>query len=115
MKKDYLIAINNDLFDIADRLKSVNPCYKVFYNVAKSRYEVHSDGKHAEENTLAFVVPYESLDARTIEYAQKTSVANVSKLVKKMEENNRRAEQRALKDAVDEAMAQVESCLVRGD
>lgn len=107
MKNNYLIAITEDLFDIADRLRSVNASYKVYYNSAKNRYEVHSDEKHGDKDTLAFVVPYDGLDARTIEYAQKTSVANIKMLLEEIEQSNRQREKDAERDTVNKIFAEV--------
>lgn len=62
--------VTDDVFFIASRLKETDPSYFVVYNLLKSRYEVHS--KEQRGNTLCFVVPYDRLDARTLEYAKRT-------------------------------------------
>ena len=108
MKNNYLIAVTDDLFDIADRLKTVNPAYSVFYNVVCRRYEVHSGVRRGETSTLAFVVPYDELDARMVEYAQKTSVANAARLIEEMQRNNDAVELTAEKIAVEQTMARLD-------
>lgn len=65
------VRITDDVFFIASRLKEVDPTYYVVYDTEKRRYEVHSDGQRG--NTLCFVVPFGRLDARTVEYARRTS------------------------------------------
>ena len=70
-----LIEITDDLFDISRRLKSVDEDYRLYYNGAKRRYEVHNRKQCG--STLAFVVPFEELDARTVEYARKTRAENI--------------------------------------
>lgn len=64
------IKITDDVFFIASRLKEVDPTYYVVYDPDRRRYEVHSDGQRG--NSLCFVVPYDRLDARTIDYALRT-------------------------------------------
>ncbi len=70
MDRSYLRPVTDDVFFISSRLKEIDPSYYVVYNLLKSRYEVHS--KEQRGNTLCFVVPYDRLDARTLEYAART-------------------------------------------
>lgn len=100
-----LIEIRNDLFDIADRLKSINSGYKVFYNKEKDRFEVHNTNCHPV--SLAFVVPYDELDSRTVDYALFTRVQNADALFKEVEENNRLAEAAENKRQVEQIMEKV--------
>ncbi len=81
-----LVLIQNDLFDIADRLKSINNGYKVYFNKIKQRYEVHNSYQHGD--TLAFVVPFDRLDARTVSYALETRVENADKIFEQTEKYN---------------------------
>lgn len=82
----YLIPIKNDLFNIANRILAVCANYKVFFNAKTRKYEVHNFAQRP--NTLAFVVPYNALDARTVQFARYTHVNNVKKLLSDMEKNN---------------------------
>ena len=79
-----MIEITNDLYDISSRLRSVNDSYRLFYNTQKCQYEV----KNCTTGALEFVVPYDELDARTIDYARYTSVANADKVFEDIEKNN---------------------------
>ena len=79
-----MIEITNDLFDIAWRLRALNDCYRLYYNVRKCRYEV----KNHNTGALEFVVPYDELDARTVEYARYTSIGNAAMVVDDIEKNN---------------------------
>lgn len=83
-----LTPITNDLYDIAARLRTINDGYRVFRNNALNRYEVHDVAQHG--NTLAFVVPYHELDARTIDYALYTRRQNADNVLADIEKNNRR-------------------------
>lgn len=101
-----LIEINNDLFDVAARLKSVNWNYRLYYNKLRDRFEVHN--LLQRPNTLAFVVPYDDLDARTVEYARFSSVQNAQKLFRDIEKNNENLEKEAQKRSVETIMSKLE-------
>lgn len=88
---DNLIELTDDLFDIGWRLKAVNPDYIVVFNMTKKRFEVHN--KSLCKHSLAFVVPYDELDCRTVEYALKTRVENVEKLLCELETYNKQKQQ----------------------
>lgn len=79
-----MIEIINDLYDIASRLRSVNDSYRLYYNTQKQRYEV----KNCNTGMLEFIVPYDQLDARTVEYARYTSVGNAEQIFSDIEKNN---------------------------
>ena len=94
-----LKVITNDLYDIADRLRAVNENYVLYYNTDKLRFEVH-DGK---KDRLEFVVPFEELDARTVEYAMYTRVENSKRIFEEMEEANRRLDKDQARLALERA------------
>lgn len=93
-----LIKITNDLFDVAARLKSVNEGYVTYYNPAKSRYEVY-DG-----DNLAFVVPYDELDCRTVDYARKTSRQNADRIFEEIERNNQAVAKQSAKNVLNQTL-----------
>ncbi len=97
----HLIKITSDLFDIAARLKSVKPTYVVYYNTKFNRYEVY-DG-----NSFAFVVPYGELDARTVDYAQMTSVHNAAKIFAEVERNNKTVTEQFIRSAANGAVSKL--------
>lgn len=80
MDRSHLRAVTDDLYFIASRLKAIDPSYYVVYNLVRERYEVHSNEQKG--NTLCFVVPYNVLDARTLEYAARTRNPSFGKLPK---------------------------------
>ena len=55
--------IYHDLFHIAERILQIDPAYEIYWHGEKERFEVFWHGK------LAFVVPFETLDVRTLVYA----------------------------------------------
>ena len=107
-----LIPITNDLFNIANRLKSINPYFQLYFNKLLGRFEVHSSCQHP--NTLSFVVPYEQLDARTVELALQSRTEHADKIFYQVEQHNKLVEKHALDDAVDNGMAAIEDALSSG-
>ena len=70
-----LQKVRHDLFNIAARLKSVDRRYELFFNRKKNRYEIYANG------AMQIALPFERLDARAIEYARKTRLENLNKLI----------------------------------
>ena len=103
---DGLIEIRNDLFDIAARLTSVNENYRLYYNKKSDRYEVHNIAQ--KPLTLAFVVPYSELDARTVEYARFSAVQNAEKVFADIEKSNEKLEKEVYRRTFNRAMSTVE-------
>lgn len=79
------IQIINDVFDIVNRLKEIDESYYVVYDNMKKRFEVWSDDLI---NTMCFVVPFDSLDYRTINYAYMTNSNNAQKIYDEIEKFN---------------------------
>ncbi|HEY8419523.1 MAG TPA: hypothetical protein VIL03_03725 [Clostridia bacterium] len=73
------IKIENDLYDIANRLKAIDSGYFVLYDTARKKYEVHNSNNIG--GTYCLTVPYEKLDARTIDFVQKTRRERFDKLL----------------------------------
>jgi len=86
-----MILITKDLFGIASRLKKINCRYRVFYNNRHGRFEVHT-------SALEFIVPYERLDCRTIEYALRTRKQNLDNLEREIESKNKKTEGEAVRN-----------------
>ena len=99
MKKAYLIPVKNDLFDVANRLREIDANYCLYFNKMLGRFEVHNKAQRG--NTLAVIVPYKQLDARTIHFVQKTRVENANRLFAEMEKQNAKAESDAVSKARD--------------
>lgn len=106
---DNLVAVTNDLFDVAGRLKSVDEHYSVFYNKSSGKYEVHHSAQKG--GSLAFVVPFDELDCRTVEYAQKTSKRHMRQIFDEVEKQNADAEIAARKKSADKILARAEKTL----
>ena len=94
-----LKLITNDLYDVAARLKSVKESYAVYYNTERERFEVHDNVK----NCLEFVVPYDELDARTVDYAWYSRIENAKRIFAEMERHNERLEREQASRALEHA------------
>lgn len=99
MANAYLTPIKEDLFDVAKRLRQIDANYRLYFNQLLGRFEVHN---HAQRgNSLAVVVPYDKLDARTITLVRKTRVENAKRLLAEMEKANAKAENDAVSRVVE--------------
>lgn len=92
-----MIEITNDLFGIAERLKAVDDEYRLFYNTARSRYEVFKRGSRA------FIVPFSELDARTLDYAWRTR-NDINGVVAEIEQHNNRLDEQAAQAATNKLL-----------
>lgn len=81
------IEVKNDLFDIANRIKQIDPKYFVVFNIVTKKFEVHY--KRAK-NTYELTLPYDALDARAVDFVQKTKVENSKKIFEEMELQNQK-------------------------
>ena len=99
-----LKLITDDLYDVAARLRSVKESYAVYYNTELERYEVHDSARKC----LEFVVPFDELDARTVEYARYSRVENAKRIFAEMEEYNERLEKQRAKETIERAATLLE-------
>lgn len=81
-----MIKIVCDLFDIAQRLKGIDDKYILFYNRKRAKFELHREdyGRVGYQLTL----PYDSLDARTLNFCLKTRVERREQLMKELDREN---------------------------
>jgi len=101
---DGLIRIDEDLFDIAKRLKEIDSRYILYRNAKSDRFEIHADG------ALQIAVPFKELDARTLELARSTRIENADKLVAELDEHNRKLKcekERCAKDGIIKRVEEV--------
>jgi hypothetical protein len=86
----YLIYVDGDIYGITERVKEIDPSYFVMFNPRTQQYELHS--WEQEDGTLCLNLPFDELDSRTLERAQKHRVENIEKIMSEMEANNARIE-----------------------
>ncbi|MCQ2382278.1 MAG: hypothetical protein MJ060_00320 [Clostridia bacterium] len=74
--------IYHDLYHIAERILQIDPLYEIYWHGELERFEVFWHGK------LAFVVPFDALDVRTLTYAQRTRRENADDIEREIDEGN---------------------------
>lgn len=103
MNKERLIVVENDLFSVADRIKSIDDKYKIYYNGESRKFEVRS----AADGSLQVTIPYDSLDSRAVDYVRKTRIERMDALIEEIERANAVAEQNAIAKATEKALSQL--------
>ncbi len=102
--------VTGDLYDIADRLKEIDPDYFVFYSYVKHRYEVHVRGQKG--GTFALAVPYDKLDERTLRLVRRSRRERADEYLAELERENARLKRNEYDRAVDNAAAAAEKILM---
>jgi len=97
LHKPWMRHIHDDVLGIATRLRMIDDGYFILFNIMSGKYEVHNTYNRGN-NTHSFTVPFNTLDVRTIDHCQKTRIENSDKLIKQMEEHNKRIDETRLKD-----------------
>lgn len=100
-----LLKIDEDLFDIAHRLKEVDDRYELYFNRRKARFEIHADG------ALQLAVPYDRLDARTIQLAKSTRLEYAENLLASIERENEAIKRKENLVATEKILQEVERVL----
>lgn len=102
--------IKNDLFSIARRIKEIDRNYRIAFNTLTDKFEVHNV---RQPDTLCLVLPYDRLDARTIQLVRKTRVSRADELIEEMERSNQQLEKDQEYAIKQKVMAQVEEVLCK--
>jgi hypothetical protein len=102
-------TITGDLYDITNRIREVDESYYIVRNYCKLRWEVHSRAQKG--HPLCFVVPYQRLDARTLELARRTRVERVQTLIAEMDAANALMQKRENGIIVDKAKGELDELL----
>ena len=105
------IRIENDLFGIAARLKSIDEGYFVVFNTLRGVFEVHNDRQRG--NTFSLSVPYPSLDVRTVQLVQRTRAENAKRLFAELEAENAALEKETKARMVKKAARETERLLIK--
>ena len=83
------IKIDSDVFNITRRIKEIDNSYFVMYNLSSHKYEIHSS---KNKSTYCLTVPYNQLDARTIELIHKTAIRNYDAIMREIDLHNSKIE-----------------------
>ena len=99
-------VIEDDLFGICARLKSIDDGYFVFRNYVTGKFVVHNS--KCRPNTLCLVLPYDELDERTVRRVRYTAAERAQKIVEDMERANALAAAREAKAKADAILSAVQ-------
>lgn len=97
--------IDDDLFGIARRLKSIDDGYYIVLNYKTGKFEVHNS--KCAPRTLCLVLPFETLDERTVRKVNMTRAERVEELLREAERNNELLERRSKSAALDRILSAV--------
>lgn len=96
-------VIEDDMLGVCARLRSIDDGYFVFLNYKTGKFEVHN--RHDSPNTLCLVLPYDTLDERTVRKVMSTRAERVAELVARLDAENERLRRDALSRAVNAVVA----------
>ena len=80
------IRINNDLFDIASRVKEIDPRYEIYFETESQKFTLWAEGKRQ------LTLPFENLDERALVYTRKTRIENMEEVIKEIDSGNEKHE-----------------------
>jgi len=98
--KDRLPVLNN-VYDIPVRLKEVNRDFFVMFNTRIQKFEVHCASQPFD--TLACVLPFDELDARTIQYVREFSRERTEHIAEEIDRYNEEIDRREQAAVIDKA------------
>lgn len=98
MEKSF--EIESDCLDIIRRIKEIDKGYYVVYNSDKRVFELHN--REQGRNSYCLTFPYDALDERCYLHVLKTRVRNSDALFQEMEEENKRNQQRQIKEVLND-------------
>lgn len=90
------IKIKNDLFDIADRIKEINPLLEICYDTEKGKFLI------MKGSMVYATIPYASLDVRALDYAYEVRPDNIDNLISEIDKFNETKRRDSVKDTQDE-------------
>ncbi|MBR4270601.1 MAG: hypothetical protein IKQ31_02875 [Clostridia bacterium] len=80
-----LVKIENDAFNIAERIKKINPHYFVVYNTERHVFEVHNSRQYSSSFCITCDL---GLNYSVISKLRKTKIENLDKIMREIDENN---------------------------
>lgn len=92
-------VIDDDMFGVCRRLKTIDDGYFVFLNYVTGKFEVHN--RRSRPNTLCLVLPYETLDERTVNRVLYTRAERMREILEQMERENAALERERKRKAID--------------
>jgi hypothetical protein len=96
-----LIPVETNVYCIPERLKEIDPDFYVVFNTETQKFELHREN-HTWD-TLELNIPYDELDARTIELVKKNKIENAKKIFAEIDKHNEMLQKKRWEEAIDEA------------
>ena len=93
------------MFGVCRRLKAIDDGYFVFLNYKTGKFEVHNRRSHP--NTLCLVLPFETLDERTVNRVLYTRAERAEQIMEQMERENAARERERKRKAMDAILSSV--------
>ncbi len=101
-----IIKIENDLFDLNNRIKEIDEGYFIAFNTKTKNFEVHNSFQ--PYSTFCLLVPKNKLNAALLEYVRKTRSSRQKKLLEEMEKSNAKLEKEGRTKIIEEAAEKFE-------
>ena len=79
------IKIDNDVFEITQRIKEIDDGYYIVFDTKKSRYELHNIN---QPYTYCLTYPYGNLDSRLLDMILYTNINNIDNILNDIDNNN---------------------------
>ena len=99
-------VVTGDLYGISERIKEIDENYFLYYSYRTHRYEVHNSNQRG--HSLSLVLPYETLDERTLRHVRRTRSERAKELFDEMEKENQKVEKENLRALVKEKEKEME-------
>lgn len=99
-------VIEDDLFGICRRLASIDDGYFVFLDYKTGKFEVHN--RRNSPSTLCLVLPYDTLDERTVERVLYTRAERVKQIIARMDSENAKIKEAQTKRAIEKIADEAE-------
>lgn len=90
------IKIENDVYDIAARIKAIDENYEVYFDTDLQKFTIWAFGIRQT------VLPYDELDIRALDYVWYTRRENAENVLKELDEENERERLKERKKTRDE-------------
>ncbi|MCL2255829.1 MAG: hypothetical protein FWC11_03105 [Firmicutes bacterium] len=98
--------ITEDTFNIASRLKNIDSTYFLVFNHKTRKFEVHS--REQRGNSLCLILPFSTLDERTLIHVKKTRSENRKQFLIEMEKENEKIEKEKIEKVAKNAEKETE-------
>lgn len=93
------IKIENDVFEITQRIKKIDEGYFIVFDTLKQRFELHNS---EQVNTYCLTVPYDNLDDRLIDLVMYSKIDNIDNIINEIDINNKVIEGKSINKLKDQ-------------